>query len=71
MTVMVFPIDRDSGSQTLGPSPVVIQFFGLYGPRTIYLPIITQDTPNSIWYWVHGSRARARTHEADTKRNND
>jgi hypothetical protein len=64
-------IDRDSGSQTLGPSPVVIRFFGLYGPRTRYLDFGVQNTPNLIWYWVFGSRARARTHEADTERNND
>ncbi len=56
------------GSQTLGPSPVVIQFFGLYGPRTLYLPIISHDTPNSIWYWVFGARVRTRTHAGAHKK---
>ncbi len=46
---------------------VDVRFFGLYGPRTIYLPIIVHDTPNSIWYWVFGSRARARTREGAHK----
>ncbi len=45
---------------TLPQFPVEIQFYGFYGPRTIYLPII-MDTPNSIWYWVNSAtRARAR-----------
>ena len=51
-------------------SRIDVYFNGLYGPRIIHLPMI-MDTPNTIWFWVHGSRARARTHEADTERNND
>ncbi len=64
---------------TSPPFPVEIQFYGFYGPRTIYLPII-MDTPNSIWYWVNdrsrhedaSALARARVHmQARTKGNDN
>ena len=46
---------------------VDVYFYGLYGPRTIHLPII-KDHPGTIWYWVFGARARARTHAGAHKK---
>lgn len=38
------------------PENVDVDFLGLYGPQRLYLPIISPDTPNTIWYWVNLGR---------------
>ncbi len=76
MIVMGSPIDR-AASVTAGTKMprstfpfgnIDVHFLGLYGPQRCYLPIVHQDTPRTIWFWVHGARARARTREGAHKK---
>ncbi len=64
MCLTIFPLEMIRITGII--DEVDVYFYGLYGPRVVYFPVI-KDHPGTIWYWVFGSRARARTHESAHK----
>lgn len=63
------------GMFPLGTMPIIgitdedvdVWFYGLYGPRTTYPHFGDLERPNTVWFWVFGARARARTREGAHK----